>query len=206
MAAVGRVVKWAGLLVLLLAVFGAGWLMAKTGMGSTFDPRTLPEVERQFVEKMNGAALVGRFTIRGRDDRAAAPDRYDLYGVDKVGPDQWRFNAKIGENGATLPIVVTMKFVDDTPVILMTGATIPGMGTFTARVFFYGDEYAGTWSHDGRGGGHMFGRIEKGAAAEVGREIFEPPEAAWLQPGQISERHAATDAERPRPAALPDES
>jgi hypothetical protein len=165
MAAV-RVIRWIGLVVLLFVVFAAGWLTAKTGMGSTFDPSTLPEVERQFVEKMNGAALVGRFTVSGREDRPARPDRYDLYSVDKVGPDQWRFNAKIGENGTTLPVVVTMKFADDTPIILMTGATIPGMGTFTARVFFYGDEYAGTWSHDGRGGGHMFGRVEKGAAVK----------------------------------------
>jgi hypothetical protein len=165
MAAV-RGIRWIGLVVLLFVVFAAGWLTAKTGMGSTFDPSTLPEVERQFVEKMNGAALVGRFTVSGREDRPARPDRYDLYSVDKVGPDQWRFNAKIGENGTTLPVVVTMKFADDTPIILMTGATIPGMGTFTARVFFYGDEYAGTWSHDGRGGGHMFGRVEKGAAVK----------------------------------------
>jgi hypothetical protein len=164
MAAGGGWVRRGLLLVLLLIVFAAGWLMAKTGMGSAFDPATLPEVERQFVEKMNGAALVGRFTIHGREDRPATPDRYDLYSVDKVGPDQWRFNARIGETGAILPVVVTMKFVDDTPIILMTGATIPGMGTFTARVFFHGDDYAGTWSHDGRGGGHMFGRIERGAA------------------------------------------
>jgi hypothetical protein len=164
MAAGGRWLRGAMLLVLLLVIFAAGWLTAKTGMGSRVDPASLPELERQFVEKMNGAALVGRFTIRGREDRAATADRYDLYGVDKVGPDQWRFNAKIGENGVTLPIVVTMKFLDDTPVIMMTGATIPGMGTFTARVLFYGDDYAGTWSHDGRGGGHMFGRIERGAA------------------------------------------
>ena len=57
--------KRALLLVLLLVVFGAGWLTAKTGMCSRFDPRTLPEIERQFVEKMNGAALVGRFTVTG---------------------------------------------------------------------------------------------------------------------------------------------
>ena len=50
-----------------------------------------------------------------------------------------------------------MKFADDTPIILMTDATIPGMGTFTARVFFYGDLYAGTWAHQGQGGGHMSG-------------------------------------------------
>jgi hypothetical protein len=156
--------KWIALAVLLLLVFGSGWLVARTGMGSTFDPSSLPAVERAFVEQMRGAALVGRFTVTGREDRAATPDRYDLYGVDKVGPDQWRFNAKIGENGVTLPIVVTMKFADDTPLILMTDATIPGMGTFTARVFFYGDLYAGTWSHAGKGGGHMYGRIEKGQA------------------------------------------
>jgi hypothetical protein len=150
--------------LIVLVAFAGGWVVAKTGMGSAIDPATLPEVERAFIEKMNNAALVGRFTIRGREDRVATPDRYDLYSVDKVGPDQWRFNAKIGESGVTLPIVVTMKFVDDTPIILMTDATIPGMGTFTARVFFHGDEYAGTWSHDGRGGGHMFGRIERGSA------------------------------------------
>jgi hypothetical protein len=126
-------------------------------------PASLPEVEREFVNRMNGAALVGRFTLSGREDQATA-DRYDIYSVDKVGEDQWRFNAKIGETGLTLPIVVRMRFVDDTPLILMTDATIPGMGTFTARVFFHGDQYAGTWSHIGTAGGHMFGRIERGAA------------------------------------------
>lgn len=156
--------KALGGVVLLVLVFGAGWLTAKTGMGSAFDPATLPAVEREFAERLNGAALVGRFTVSGREDRVATPDRYDLYSVEKVGTDQWRFNAKIGENGMTLPIVVTMKFVDDTPMIVMTDTAIPGMGTFTARVFFYGDMYAGTWSHGGRGGGHMYGRIERGAA------------------------------------------
>ena len=164
MAQGGSWLKRSALVVLLLVVFAAGWLMAKTGMGSAIDPATLPAVEREFVEKMNGAALVGRFTIRGREDRVATPDRYDLYSVDKVGPDQWRFNAKIGESGVTVPIVVRMTFADDTPIILMTDASIPGMGTFTARVFFHGDLYAGTWEHAGRGGGHMFGRIERGKA------------------------------------------
>jgi hypothetical protein len=159
-----RWLKSVSLLVLILVVFAAGWLVAKTGMGSAIDPASLPEVERQFVEKMEGAAMVGRFTIAGREDRQQVPDRYDIYSVDKVGQDQWRFNAKIGENGMTLPIVVTMRFVDDTPMIVMTDATIPGMGTFTARVLFYGDQYAGTWHHAGRGGGHMFGRIDRAAA------------------------------------------
>jgi hypothetical protein len=156
-----RTLKWIALAALLLVVFVAGWLTARTGMGSAIDPSTLPAVERAFIEKMRGAALVGRFTVRGLEDRQASPDRYDIYSVDKVGDDLWRFNAKIGESGVTMPIVVAMQFVDDTPLIMMTDATIPGMGTFNVRVFFYGEEYAGTWEHVGRGGGHMFGRIER---------------------------------------------
>jgi hypothetical protein len=38
------------------------------------------------------------------------------------------------------------------------------MGTFTARVLFYEDRYAGTWQH-GKVGGHMFGKIEKAKPA-----------------------------------------
>jgi hypothetical protein len=163
-ASTRKVVSFALILLLLVLAFGAGWVVARTGMGEAIDPSTLPEVERQFVERMRGSALVGRFTIRGREDRAATPDRYDIYSVDKIGEDQWRFNARIGETGLTLPIVVRMKFADDTPIILMTDTTIPGMGTFTSRVFFYGDMYAGTWEHSGVAGGHMFGRIEHGAA------------------------------------------
>ena len=56
--------------------------------------------------------------------------------------------------------MVTMRWVGDTPMITMTDLSIPTLGTFTARVFFYGDRYAGTWQHD-RVGGHMFGSIEK---------------------------------------------
>jgi hypothetical protein len=164
MAQGGRWLRRVALLVLVLIVFAAGWLTARTGLGAVIDPQSLPAVEQRFIEQMNGAALVGRFTIRGLEGRGAEPDRYDIYGVDKVGEDLWRFNAKIGESGVTLPIVVGMKFVDDTPVIMMTDATIPGMGTFNVRVLFYGDEYAGTWHHEGRGGGHMYGRIEKAAA------------------------------------------
>jgi hypothetical protein len=157
-------VRTFGIILLVLIAFGGGWLVARTGMGAAIDPSTLPDIERQFVERMRGAALVGRFTLRGREDRSTTPDRYDLYGVDKVGEDLWRFHAKIGETDVTVPVVVRMKFVDDTPLILMTGVTIPGMGTFTARVFFHADLYAGTWEHAGKTGGHMFGRIERGGA------------------------------------------
>jgi hypothetical protein len=160
----GGLLRTLGIVVLVLIAFGGGWIVARTGLGAAIDPAALPDIERRFVEQMRGAALVGRFTVRGREDRNTTPDRYDLYSVDKVGEDLWRFTAKIGETGVTVPVVVRMKFVDDTPLILMTDATIPGMATFTARVFFYGDLYAGTWEHAGKASGHLFGRIERGGA------------------------------------------
>jgi hypothetical protein len=56
-----------------------------------------------------------------------------------------------------------VKWAGDTPVITLTDMTIPGLGTYTARVMVYRDHYAGYWSA-GDHGGQMWGRIERDAA------------------------------------------
>jgi hypothetical protein len=166
--------KLAFFLALLCVAFAGGWVTAKIGVGSVVDEASLSDLERQFTARLRNAALVGRFTVAGREDREASPDRYDIASVEKVGDNQWRFNARLPNyKTATLPIVVTMEWAGDTPMITMTDVTIPTLGTFTARVFFYGDRYAGTWQH-GKFGGHMFGRIEPNAAD--GRAPVEKPE------------------------------
>lgn len=162
MASVRRTLGIAALLVLLLAIFGGGWLVGRLGIGSTVSPQSLTELERQFTERMRDVSLVGTFTVAGRDDRGPRSDRYDISSVAKVGNDLWRFNASMdccGVNG-TIPIVVPLRWYGDTPMIMMTDTSLPGLGTFTVRVFFYGNRYAGTWQH-GAAGGHMSGRIEK---------------------------------------------
>ncbi len=152
--------------VALLLTFVIGWLVASLGIGSTMDLESLPELERQFAERMRDVSLVGRFTIAGREDESARPDRYDIASVEKVGGDRWRFNTRLryGERDVTLPVAVTMLWTDDTPMVMLTDTTIPTLGTFSARVFFYEDRYAGTWQH-GEIGGHMFGNIEPTADA-----------------------------------------
>jgi hypothetical protein len=153
-------------LALMMLALGVGWIAGRTGVGAAVDTASLPELERQFAERMQNVALVGRFTIAGREDRQGSPERYDLASVEKIGDDLWRFNARMryGKVDTTLPVAVTMRWIGDTPMITITDLTIPTLGTFTARVFFYGDQYAGTWQH-GKVGGHMFGRIEKGTQA-----------------------------------------
>ena len=161
---VRRVLKVALVVVLLLAIFGSGWLVGRLGIGSVVHPASLTVVERQFTEGMRNVTMVGSFTDGGREDQTPRADGYDIASVEKVGDNLWRFNAALhccGVNGA-IPIVVPMQFIGDTPMIMMTDTSLPGIGTFTARVFFYGDRYAGTWQH-GAVGGHMSGRIEKKA-------------------------------------------
>ncbi len=163
MATVRRALGFGLIVVLALVLFGGGWLIGRLGIGAVVDPASLTDIEGQFAERMRDVTLVGSFTVAGREDRAPRPDRYNIVSVEKVGDNLWRFNAQCcGVDGA-IPIVVPMRFNGDTPVIMMTGTSLPGLGTFSVRVFFYGDRYAGTWQH-GKVGGHMWGRIEKTAA------------------------------------------
>ena len=122
-------------------------------------------LEQQFAEKLSGAALVGSFTVVGKDDGAPLkPERYEIAKVSKLRDDYWVFNARLRyrQVDITLPITLKVFWAGDTPVISLTDMTIPGRGsdTFTARVLFYGDRYVGTWQH-GKAGGHMFVTIEK---------------------------------------------
>jgi len=146
---------------LMLATFSLGWALAQSGLVSVSDPPPLTELEAQFAKRMTNVVLVGQFTVTGREGRGLREDRYEIASVTKVGDDRWRFVARIvyGSVDVDFPITVTMVWAGDTPMITMTDFSIPTLGTFTARVFFYGNRYAGTWQHD-EVGGHMFGWIE----------------------------------------------
>jgi hypothetical protein len=164
MAIAGRFFRFALLLIVLALMFCGGWAVGRLGLGSTVPTASLTDRERQFSDRMRGSSLVGYFTVEGRTTRAPEEDRYDIASVEKVADDRWRFNVRMrhGTLDVTLPVVVPVKWVDDTPVVTLTDWEIPSLGTFTCRVLFHGDWYAGTWQH-GAVGGLMYGRIEKQA-------------------------------------------
>ena len=148
--------------VIALVLFGGGWILGRLGIGAAVDPVSMTDLERQFAERMRNVTMVGSSTGADPEDRTPRSERYDIASVEKVGDNLWRFSASMqccGVNG-TIPVVVPMRWNGDTPMIMMTDTSLPGLGTFTVRVFFYGDRYAGTWQH-GTAGGHMSGRIEK---------------------------------------------
>ena len=152
-----------GVVVVLLAVmFAAGWLVAKSGVGQAVDPTSLTDLERDFAERMQNVALVGHFTIDGREDMGGRPERYELASVTKVGENEWRFDARItyGSTDVTLPVTVPIVWAGDTPMISITDFEIPTLGTFDTRLIFHDDRYAGSWQH-GEFGGLMYGTIER---------------------------------------------
>lgn len=124
------------------------------------------DLEKQFSERMTGSVLVGHYSVVGKDSKPANPERYELKKVSKVADELWLFEARIkyGQTDVTLPLTLRMIWADDTPMITLTNATLPGLGAaFGARVIFHGDLYAGTWQH-GKVGGHLWGAIEKADA------------------------------------------
>jgi hypothetical protein len=129
---------------------------------------TQQELEKQFAETLTGATLVGQFTVSGvNDDKPLAKDKYTLGTVKKLKNGFWSFEARIqyGDHDVKLPLALPVKWAGDTPVISVTNVAFPGLGTYSARVVFYGDQYAGTWN--GRDhGGQLFGRIERAGAQE----------------------------------------
>ena len=123
------------------------------------------KLEKAFEKRMENVTLVGRYSItQGDEEKPSKADRYQVDKVTKQQGDIWLFHYRRSAE-LVLPIPVKIRWAGDTPMILMTNQKIPGMDTFTARVFFYGDRYAGTWQH-GAVGGHMWGMIRKSAPAK----------------------------------------
>ena len=121
-----------------------------------------------FAALMKKIALVGTFTVDADESQDRKPERYEISHAVKLDEgDNWSIFARIkyAKYDVTLPVPVEVKWAGKTPVITLDEVTLPGLGTFDARVLIHDDKYAGTWRH-GEVGGLMFGKIEKQAETD----------------------------------------
>jgi hypothetical protein len=129
--------------------------------GCSKKPDTITDSQREqkFQEMMSGVALVGRSTRLNREG-LSGEEQYLIDKVSKLTGDTWIFQTRLkyGEREIPVPIPLTILWAGDTPVITLTDLTIPGVGTYTARVILHSDQYAGTWSGK-NAGGQLFGKI-----------------------------------------------
>jgi outer membrane protein assembly factor BamB len=146
------------------------------------------ELEAEFARKMSGVRMVGTYTDDARPPGSAPEeDGYTIEKVTKLENGRWRFDAQISFRTVeiTIPFTLDVEWAGDTPVICVTDMGVPGLGTYTARILIYGDEYAGTW-RGSKHGGHMFGRIERDEArpsAGVNWPSFRGPQASGIAEG-----------------------
>jgi hypothetical protein len=121
---------------------------------------TLTPAERDFQASMTGVVLEGQSTHEGKP--GVSDDKYTIEKVEKKSGAIWIIHARVQyqKRDVTIPFPAEVRWAGDTPVIMLTDQTLPGMGTYTARVLIYQGHYAGTWSGK-KGGGKVFGRVVK---------------------------------------------
>ena len=125
--------------------------------------QTIAERDEEFKKLVTNVRLVGNFTMDGADEVKLQREEYAITGAMKLGNgDYWALTSRIkyGDVDLTVPVPVQVKWAGKTPVITVDSVKIPGLGTFSARVLMDKARYAGTWSHDEKGG-HLFGVIER---------------------------------------------
>ena len=124
------------------------------------DPQN--ELHAKFKKLLTGAKLTGQFTVDGKSLNDLHQESYEIEKVEKQPDgDLWIITTRIkyGKNDLSFPVPLEVKWAGTTPVLTLDNMTIPGLGTFGARVVLHKDKYAGTWQHDDVGG-HLFGMIE----------------------------------------------
>src|SRR5882724_5602540 len=143
-----------------MRLFGCFLLFVAAALAQTTAAPEMTAAEKQFQEAMADVTLVGYFT--SGDKAELKEDRYVIERVSKVGDDLWKFEARIQYNKREMKVAMPLpvKWAGDTPVISLTKFTVPGLGSYTARVVIYDGAYAGTWG-DATHGGKMFGKIVK---------------------------------------------
>jgi hypothetical protein len=109
----------------------------------------LTPAEAKFKDLLTNATLTGRWApIKDGKMAEEKEDKYAIAGATKVKDDSWLIGAKMqyGGHSIALPIPVKVKWAGDTPVIIVDKLTIPGGGTYSARVLFFEKTYAGSWT------------------------------------------------------------
>ncbi len=125
--------------------------------------KSLEDLEAGFVKTMANVLFEGQWClIKDGKLGEAKPEQYEIVGVMKTGGDRWVVNARIqyGKINMVAPVPIQIKWAGDTPVMIVDKFTMPGAGTYSARVMIFENTYSGTWTA-GDHGGLLHGLIVK---------------------------------------------
>jgi hypothetical protein len=145
-----------------------GWILtqasifaddAKEKAATAATAKPLPpqdELESKFKTMLTKATLSGRWApIKEGTLGDEKTDKYEIVSVGKVSGDSWVVNAKMKYGGREFvaPFPVKVRWAGDAAVLSVDNLQMPGgQNSYSARVMFYENTYAGTWSGGGHGG------------------------------------------------------
>ena len=135
-----------------------------TDIGSAPDQKALDNLQKFLA----GSKWNGTFTMRKTEGKLHT-EEYEVISAEREPTgDNWVLMSRIKymKKDYKVAVPLSIKWIDRTPVIVMDQVTLPGAGTFDARVIIRKGMYAGTWAH-GKIGGHLFGEITTAAAAKA---------------------------------------
>ena len=148
-------------------VFGGAAYVAMPYLGTAVaqEPaKTAKPPVEDFAKYLSGTVLTGVFTVDGKPLDKLTEERYEIKSARKLDGYEslWEIVTRIkyGDKDISLPVEINVEWVGKTPVMVMDSVSLPGLGTFSARVVFHDKKYAGTWKHDDVGG-HLFGRVDR---------------------------------------------
>lgn len=127
---------------------------------------TRTALEEKFQKTLANATLDGRWCMIEKGKLTEEyQDKYTIQGATRSGNGLWLIYARIQYAGRdlTVPVPVQLKWAGDTPVITLDKVSVPGLGTYSARVLIFENTYAGTWSARDHGG-MLHGIIEKSSS------------------------------------------
>lgn len=146
------------------------------------------EREQQFKEMLSGSVLKGTWQmvqgepgqpLTGKPLSPPRPEEYTISKVSKASDDYWVVVARIkyADKDVNIPVTVRVVWAEDTPIITLDNMSLPGLGTYSARVMVYRDFYAGTWFGDCYGG-ILSGQIIRTGQRDASGNTAELPAAA----------------------------
>src|SRR5690606_17875270 len=97
--------------------------VAVLGAASAQEEKTAPalnELEKKFQETLTNADLVGSFSVVGKRDDAPKKEKYHIIKASKVDEERWLIVAKWGKTEVGIPLVLSVKWAGDTPMIQLT--------------------------------------------------------------------------------------
>ena len=143
-----------------------------TDLGSAPDQKALDNLQKFLA----GSKWNGTFTMRQTEGKLHT-EEYEVISAEREPTgDNWVLMSRIKymKKDYKIAVPLSIKWIDRTPVIVMDQVTLPGAGTFDARVIIRKGMYAGTWAH-GKIGGHLFGEITTAEDAKAKESKMEKP-------------------------------